>query len=199
MKQLRSDFRYGWRMMRKAKTFSIIAVLTLAIGIGANTAIFSVVYGVLLRPLPFNHADELVYLWHTPPQSSFPGTKTFAVSAANYFDWKAQNQSFQNMAISAFTSMNLTGNGEPQALQGRAVSPEYFSVLQSASLLGRTFAPDEDQPGREHVVVLSYALWQSRFGGDRRLIGRTIRLDELPYTVIGVMPRPFHYPDDAQF
>jgi putative ABC transport system permease protein len=199
VKQIWSDFRYGLRMMRKAKSFSIIAVLTLAIGIGANTSIFSVVYGVLLRPLPFNNADQLVYIWHTPPQSSFPGMKTFAVSAANYFDWKAQNRSFQKMAITSNSSMNLTGIGDPQALRGREVSPEYFSVLESAPLLGRTFAPEEDQPGREHVVVLSYALWQSRFGADRGLIGRTITLDELPYTVIGVMPRNFHFPDDAQF
>src|SRR5438045_1998672 len=124
MKQLWSDFRYGLRTMKKAKGFSIIAVLTRAIGIGANAAIFSVVYGVLLRPFPFKDADRVTYLWHTPPQSNFPGIKTFAVSAANYFDWKAQSRSFEQMSITRYASFNLTGASEPLAVRGRAVSPE---------------------------------------------------------------------------
>src|SRR5437016_4392488 len=106
-------------MMRKAKGFTLLAVLTLAIGIGANTAMFSVIYGVLLRPLPFQDPDRLVQIWHTPPQSSFPGIKTFAVSAANYLDWKAQSHAFDGMAAINFSILNLTGSGEPEALQGR--------------------------------------------------------------------------------
>lgn len=199
MKQLLSDFRYGARMMRKAKVFAAIAVVTLAIGIGANTAIFSVIYGVLLRPLPFNEPDRLVQIWHTPPQSSFPGMKTFSVSAANYLDWKAQSRSFENMAISSYSGLNLTGNGEPQPLRGLRVSPEFFSVLQASPMLGRTIAAGEDQPGREHVIVLSHGLWTAKFGADPSLVGRNVTLDETPYTVIGVMPRNFRYPETAEF
>jgi putative ABC transport system permease protein len=199
MKQLRADFRYGLRMMMKSKLFSIIAVLTLGIGIGANSAIFSVVYGVLLRPLPFKNPERLMYIWHTPPQTSFPGMKTFSVSPANYFDWKHQSHSFEQMAVSGFKGLNLTGIGEPQALRGQAVSPEYFSVLGVAPMLGRSFAPDEDQSGRDHVVILSYGLWKSHFGADRGIVGRTINLDESPYTVIGVMPGNFRFPEYAEF
>ena len=199
MKQLRADFRYGLRMMMKSKLFSIIAVLTLGIGIGANSAIFSVVYGVLLRPLPFKNPERLMYIWHTPPQTSFPGVKTFSVSPANYFDWKDQSHSFEQMAVSGFKGLNLTGIGEPQALRGQAVSPEYFSVLGVAPMLGRSFAPDEDQSGRDHVVILSYGLWKSHFGADRGIVGRTINLDENPYTVIGVMPSNFRFPEYAEF
>src|SRR4051812_18118205 len=191
MKQLLSDLRYGFRMMRKAKGFAIVAVLTLAIGIGANTAIFSVVYGVLLRPLPYKDADRIVYIWHTPPQSSFPGTKTFAVSAANYFDWKAQNSSFEQMAITRNTGFTLTGAGQPTAMRGRLVSPEYFSLLGVQPALGRGFSPDQDQPGKEHVVILSNHLWQTQFGSDRNIVGRTVEFDQVPYTVIGVMPPRF--------
>src|SRR5689334_2962812 len=199
MKQLRADFRYGLRMMMKSKLFSIIAVLTLGIGIGANSTIFSVVYGVLLRPLPFKNPERLMYIWHTPPQTSFPGVKTFSVSPANYFDWKDQSHSFEQMAVSGFKGLNLTGIGEPQALRGQAVSPEYFSVLGVAPMLGRSFAPDEDQSGRDHVVILSYGLWKSHFGADRGIVGRTINLDENPYTVIGVMPSNFRFPEYAEF
>jgi predicted permease len=184
--------------MMKAKAFTIVAVLTLAIGIGANTAIFSVVYGVLIRPLPFREPSRLTHIWHTPPQSSFPGVKTFAVSPANYFDWRAQSHTFEQMSIASFALFNLTGAGRPEALRAQAVSPEYFSVLGTAPMLGRTFAPDEDQPGREHVVVLSYRLWKSHFGGDPGMVGRTIHLDETPYTVIGVMPQNFHFPTWAE-
>ena len=199
MSRIWQDLQYGFRMMKKAKLFALIAVLTLAIGIGANTAIFSVVYGVLLRPLPFKDPNRLVYIWHTPPQSSFPGVKTFAASAANYFDWKAQSHSFEQMAIIASTGANLTGSGQPEALRGASVSPEYFSMLGSAPLLGRTVAPGEDEPGREHVIVLSYGLWKSHFGGNPNVINQTVELDGVPTTVIGVMPKEFHYPGYAQF
>jgi putative ABC transport system permease protein len=199
VKQLFSDFRYGARMMSKAKVFATIAIITLAIGIGANTAIFSVIYGVLLRPLPFHEPDRLVQIWHTPPQTSFPGVKTFSVSYANYADWKKQSQTFEQMAISSFTAFNLTGTGEPEVLRGRQVSPDFFSLLQVSPMLGRTFAPDEDQSGRDHVIILSNAMWKSRFGSDRGLVGRTIMLDDAPYTVIGVMPPNFHYPEYAEF
>ena len=199
MKQLFSDFRYGARMMSKAKLFAAIAIVTLAIGIGANTAIFSVIYGVLLRPLPFQEADRLVQIWHTPPQSSFPGVKTFSVSYANFVDWKKQSQTFEQMAITSFAAFNLTGVGEPEVLRGRYVSPEFFSLLQVSPMLGRTFAPDEDQQGRNHIIVLSNTMWKTRFGSDRGLVGRTVMLDDSPYTVIGVMPPNFHYPDYAEF
>jgi putative ABC transport system permease protein len=189
--QLLADLKYGVRAMRRAKLFTLIAVLTLAVGIGANTAMFSVVYGVLLRPLAYPDADRLVFVWHAPPQSSFPGAKIFAVSAANYFDWKAQAKSFEQMSVIGGARFNLTGAGEPIALIGRTVSPEYFAIMGTAPMLGRTFAPDQDQPGNDHVVVLSYGLWQKQFGGDGNVIGRTVDFDDVPYTIIGVMPPEF--------
>ncbi|MBA3914336.1 MAG: ABC transporter permease, partial [Acidobacteriales bacterium] len=199
MRRIGTDLRYGLHMMKKAKTFTILAVVTLAIGIGANTAMFSVIYGVLLRPLPFDDPDRLVQIWHTPPQSSFPGIKTFSVSPANYLDWKAQSRSFEGMSAINYTVLSLTGKGEPEALQGREVSPDFFSILRVAPMLGRSFAPQEEQPANSHVVVLSHRLWQTRFGGNAGIVGQTVNLDETPYTVIGVMPRNFHYPEDAQF
>jgi len=193
------DLKFGLRMLRKSPAFTAIAVLTLALGIGANTAIFSVVYGVLLRPYAFRDTDRLVLVWHTPPQSSFPGMKTFAVAPGNYFDWKAQNHSFEEMSISAFTRANLTGSGEPEVLNGQAVSPEFFHLLGVSPELGRTFAPGEDQPGHDNVVVLSHALWKSHFGGDPQVVGKTINLNEIPTTIIGVMRADSTIPGYARF
>src|SRR5262245_21532646 len=189
--QLLADLKFGLRALRRGGLFTLIAVVTLAVGIGANTAMFSVVYGVLLRPLPYPDAYLLGFVFHTRPQSSFPGAKIFAVSAANFFDWKAEAKSFERMAVVGGVRFNLTGAGEPIALTGRRVSPDYFSIMGTAPMLGRTFAPDQDQPGNEHVVVLSHGLWQKQFGGDHSVVGRTVAFDDVPYTVLGVMPPEF--------
>ena len=187
MRTLAQDFRHGLRLLAKSPGFTLGAVAVLALGIGANTAIFSVVKAVLLEPLPFPHADRLVRLWHVPPPDAFPGMKKFAVSAANYLDWEKQSRSFENMSIIGYVSMNLSGTGEPEAVAAACVSPDFFSVLETRPLLGRTFTRQDDTPGSERVIVLSHAFWKSRFGADRGIVGRQIRFDGEPRTVIGVM------------
>ena len=201
MHNLLQDVRYGFRTLRKNPGFACAAILVLALGIGANTAIFSVVNAVLLRPLPFPHPEELVKIWHTPPQASFPGMKEFAVSAANYLDWAAQNHVFRDTSIYSFASFNLTGKGEPEFLRARAVSSSFFSVLEAKPLLGRVFSPDEDQPGRNRVVVLTESFWCNHFASDPGVVGKDITLDGAAYRVIGVMRAKSQFPipegDDA--
>lgn len=170
-------------MLRKAPGFSIVAVLTLALGIGANTAIFSFVDGVLLKPLPYPEADRIVEVWEKPPQGDRNG-----ISTMNFLDWRRQNTVFTAMAAQTGGSFTLTGGKEPVQLRGARVSAPYFEILGAKPALGRTFAADEDQPGKEEVVVLSHRLWESRFGSDAAVIGRKIILNNRPYTIIGVMP-----------
>ncbi|MBV9437827.1 MAG: ABC transporter permease [Acidobacteria bacterium] len=194
METLLQDLRYGLRTLYKNPGFAATAILVLALGIGANTAIFSIVNAVLLRPLPFPHPEELVQIWHTPPQSSFPGMKEFAVSAANYLHWAAQNHVFQQTSIYSWAGFNLTGKGEPQFIRARAVSAGFFSVLEARPLLGRLFSPDEDQPGRNRVVILNETFWRNQFGGDPKIVGQDIMLDGAAYRVVGVMPAKFQFP-----
>jgi putative ABC transport system permease protein len=198
MTRMIQDLKYGFRMLRKSPGFTTVAVLVLALGIGANTAIFSVVNAVLLRPLPFRDPGRLVHVWHVPPPKSFPGMTRFAVSAANYLDWKQQNTVFSEMAIFSGKSLILTGGDKPEFIEGAAVTSSFFSVLGADPLLGRTFLPGEDTAGRDHEVVLTYGLWKSRFGGDRSIVNRTITLNNEPYTVIGVMGPRIDYPDFGQ-
>ena len=188
------DLKYGLRMLRKSPGFSLVAVLVLALGIGANTAIFSVVNAVLLRPLPFEEPSRIVHVWHVPPAKQFPGMTRFSVSAANYVDWQRENHVFDKMAIYSGASMNLTGGGKPEFVRAAAVSSDFFGVLGTKPLLGRTFVQGEDQKGHEHEAVLTYAFWKSRFGGDRSIVGRQITMNEEPYTVVGVMGPEFMYP-----
>ncbi len=198
MATLLQDLRYGLRVLLKSPAFSAAAVLVLALGIGANTAIFSVVNAVLLRPLPFRDADRLVMVWHVPPPQQFPGEKTFSVAPANYFDWRAQNHVFQNMALYTGENFTLTGSGQPQSVLAATVEPQFFSVLQAAPMLGRALAPGEDAPGHNHIVVLSYGLWKQQFGGDRDIVGKNISLNGVSYTVAGVMDQRFTRPSYAQ-
>jgi predicted permease len=181
-------------MLRKSPGFSLVALLVLALGIGANTAIFSVVNAVLLRPLPFENPSGIVHVWHVPPPKQFPGMTRFSVSAANYIDWQRQNHVFDKMAIFSAASMNLTGGGKPEFLRAATVSSDFFSVLGTKPLLGRTFVQGEDQLGHEHEAVLTYTFWKSRFGGDRNIVGRQIMMNDEPYTVVGVMGPEFMYP-----
>ncbi len=183
------DTRYALRQLRKSPAFSFTAVLTLALGIGANTAVFSVVYAVLLHPLPFKNADRLTMVWE---QSPHRGWYHNVVSAANFNDWKKENHVFADMAlIDPFVSFNLTGSGEPVEIQAEQVTPNLFSVLGVQPLLGRSFLPEEGRPGSARVVILGHALWQRRYGGDRSIIGKEISLNSENYTVIGVMPSGF--------
>jgi len=192
------DIRFGLRMLRKNPGFTTVAVLTLALGIGANTAIFSVVNAVLLRPLPFRDSGQLMMIWHTPPQKSFPGIPRFVVSPANYLDWRSQNDVFKNMAAVGFAPINVTGTGEPESVLSTKVSADFFSVLQVRPEMGRAFLADDDQPGHGNVVILTNAFWRSHFDADRNVLGKSIRLDDQPYIIIGVMPAEFSFPLQAK-
>jgi putative ABC transport system permease protein len=199
MLNLLPDLKHGIRVLLKNPGFSAAAIIVLALGIGANTAIFSVVNAVLLRPLPFRDPARLVQVWHVPPPKSFPGMTEFAVSAANFIDWQQQNDVFNKMSIYTGSSLNLTGREQPEALQGAAVSADFFSTLQVQPMLGRTFTPDEDQQGRNHAVILTYGLWKSRFAANPNVVGQSVNLDGQPYLVAGVMGPKFRFPDWAQY
>ena len=177
------DVRYAVRTLKKSRGFTTVALLTLAIGIGANTAIFSFVDGVLLKPLPYPEADRIVRVLEKPP-----GGKRNGISTLTFLDWQRQNTVFDFMAAQTGGTFTLTGRGEPVQLQAGLVSAHYFDIYGIQVVLGRTFAADEDQLGKEHVAVLSHKLWESQFGADPALIGRSIRLDGEAYTVIGVLP-----------
>ena len=197
MDTLFQDIRFGFRMLLKAPGFTAAAVVVLALGIGANTALFSVVNAVLLRPLPYPQPERLVQVWHTPPQSSFPGATRFTVSPANYLDWASQNHSFEQMAIYGFMSFNLTGKGEPESILASRVSSNFFSVLRTQPMAGRIFTSDEDSSGHAKVVVISHSFWQSHLGGDPSAIGQTISLNNEPYTIVGIMPAKFGFPTSS--
>src|SRR5690349_9609650 len=189
---LTQDIRYALRMLAKNPAFTIVAVIALALGIGANTAIFSVVNAVLLRPLPFKNPEQLVMLWENAAHLGFPKDTP---SPANFLDWQKQAQSFTGMAAMVERSFNLTGVGEPERLEGRRVSANLFDLLGVPALLGRTFVPDDDKPGT-HVVLMSYSLWQRRFGSDPAVVGRAVTLNGESYTVIGVMSPLVQLPGD---
>jgi len=182
---LLQDMRYALRMLAKNPAFTTVAIIALALGIGANSAIFSVVNAVLLRPLPFKHPEQLVMVWENAAHMGFPRNTP---SPANFLDWQKQAQSFTGMAAMVEHSFNLTGVGEPERLDGRRVSANLFDLLGVPAQLGRSFVPDDDRPGT-HVVLLSHSLWQRRFGSDLAVIGRALSLNGESYTVIGVMPR----------
>src|SRR5260370_24972971 len=194
MARIIQDLKYGLRVLRKRPGVTTTAVLVLGLGIGANTAIFSVVNTVLLRPLPFEDPGRLVHVWHVPPPKSFPGMSTFSVSAANYIDWRRQNHVFEQMAIFRGSSVNLTGGGKPEFLLAATVSADFFSVLGVRPMLGRTFVAGADEIGQEHEVVLSDAFGRSRFAGDRNIVGRQITMNGQAQTVIGVMGPKFMFP-----
>jgi len=198
MNSLLQDLRYAVRQLRKSPGFTAVAVITLALGIGANTSIFSVVNGVLLRPLEFPDADRLVRVWHVPPAKSFPGMTTFAVSAANYLDWERQNHVFEGMAIYSFHGFTLTGSDKPEQVDACAATSGFFSTLGVQPMLGRVFLPEEDQPGHSDVVVLSHRFWQEHFGSNPGIVGHDVKMDGHSYLLAGVMPASFRFPDFAQ-
>jgi putative ABC transport system permease protein len=198
MADLWQDLRHAFRSLRKSPAFAAAAIVVMALGIGANTAIFSVVNTVLLQPLPFAEPSRLVDVWHVPPPKSFPGMTRFSVSPANYFDWAKMSHSFESSSIYGFNSLNVTGADKAEKVNVGAVSSDFFSVLGTPPLLGRTFNAGEDQPGQDHEVVLSHAYWRQHFGGDKNIVGRQIPFNGEPYTVVGVMPSSFTYPTFAQ-
>lgn len=198
MNSLPQDLRYGFRMMRKSPGFAATAILVLALGIGANTAIFSVVNGVILRPLPYPEPERLVRIWHTPPPQNFPGIERFSVSVANFVDWKAQSKSFDGMAMYSFNHADMTGGSKPDVVRLARVTDGFFAVFGMQPLLGRIFTADEDQAGHGRVVILSYPIWKAQFGGDQNVIGRAVSFDGESYSIVGIAPANFRYPEWAQ-
>ncbi|HVF23474.1 MAG TPA: ABC transporter permease, partial [Pyrinomonadaceae bacterium] len=180
------DVRYALRWLRKNPSFTSLAVLTLAVGIGVNTAMFSVVNTVLLRPLPFPEADRIVWMAESGSE-----VRDRWVSYPNFLDWRARNQVFETMSAFRGYSVNLTGTDKPESLNARLVSAGYFTVMRATPLLGRDFTEADDQPGATPVTLLSYGFWQQRFGGDPNIVGREILLDDKAHIVIGVMPESF--------
>lgn len=191
------DVRFAIRQLRKSPGFASMAILIMALGIGANTAIFSLVHAVLLEPLPYQDPNRLVQLWHVPPQSSFPGMTQFAVSAANFLDWQKQNSVFSGMALGSGGGFDLTGQGKPESISVATVTYNFFSLLGTQPLYGRVFLPEEDRPGHNHEIILTYKLWQSHFGADPMVVGRSVTLDGSPYIVVGVMGPKMTKPDFA--
>jgi len=192
------NLKFALRLLRKSPGFASVAVLIMALGIGANTAIFSVVHAVLLEPLPFRDANRIVQLWHIPPQSSFPGMTEFSVSAANFLDWQEQNHVFEQMALYTGAGYDITGMGKPEAIRASPVSDGFFSVLGVQPLYGRVFLPDEDRPGHNHEVILTYKFWQNQYGSNPGVLGKTINFDGEPYVIVGVMGPKMTKPDFAQ-
>ncbi|HZV87375.1 MAG TPA: ABC transporter permease [Candidatus Binatus sp.] len=183
LNQLLADIRFGLRMLRKNPGFTAVAVLTLALGIGANAAVFSVVYAVLLRPLPYKDPSSLIVLNETTPMVG-----TVSVSYPNFLDWRDQSHTFSEMAAVRGVGFNLAGVTQPENISGGAVSPNFLSMLGVRPFLGRDFDASEEKAGTPPVILLSYSLWQSHFGGDPNIVGRTIKLDDRSFTIVGVLP-----------
>ena len=195
MENLWQDLRYSLRLLLRKPGFTAMIVLTLALGIGANTAIFSVVNGVLLRPLPYLDPHRIMTLWQTNAKR---GVMREQVSPANFMDWRDRQKSFAQITAAAPYGFDLTGQGEPESLGAWQVTEGFFEILGVNALHGRTFRPEDFQAGNEHVVVLGYGLWQQRFAGKLEIIGQKMMLDKKPYTVIGVMPQNFRFLAERQ-
>jgi putative ABC transport system permease protein len=188
METLWNDLRYGWRVMRRSPGFAAVAILTLAIGIGANAAIFSIVNGVLLRPLPFPDSSRIVTIWETDANRNVVrGT----ASPAEFLDWRDMNHSFAELSGWRSLLFTITGSGNAEQVHGSQVTGNFFRMLGVGPVIGRDFSSEDEKPGREQVAILTYALWRRHYGGDSSVIGKSILLDEKPYTIIGILPRSF--------
>ena len=195
LERLVQDLRYGLRQLRRTPGFTAVAVLTLALGIGANTLIFSVVNAAILHPLPFRDANRLVTLWVSSSNFGYTGPGT--LTDPDYMEWRKQNRVFSDIAAVRGQPSNLTGVGEPLRLTGAAISPSLLRVLGVNPTLGRPFAAEEENPGHNHVALLSDKVWDSRFGSDPSAVGKAIKLDGEFFTVVGVMPAGFGFPNEA--
>src|SRR5262245_7036971 len=195
MNTLLQDLRYGARMLLKKPGFTLIAVITLALGIGANTAIFSLTNALVLRPFDFPDLDRLVMVSGTTPQQ---GSEFYGMTPADYADLRRQQTAFVDLAAYQRSSATLTGVGEPERVQNVKVAAGFFRLLGGEAALGRVFLPEEEQAGRDQVAALSYGLWSQRFGGDPKIVGATVSLDGKAYTVIGVMPANFNFPKPVE-
>jgi putative ABC transport system permease protein len=193
VENLIKDIRYGFRMLRKSPSFTFFAVAVLALGIAANSAIFSIADAILVRPLPYRDASRLVMVWEDASAYGFPKDTP---APGNFSDWKSRNQVFEDVAALPYGGyFNLTGNGTPEQLDGKKVTANLFSLLGVSPALGRDFRPEDDVPGAPHVAILSHGLWLRRFGGDPQIVGREISLNYQECTVVGVMTRGVQFPD----
>lgn len=195
MDNLLNDIRYATRNLLKRPAFTLIAVFTLALGIGANSAIFSAVNALLINPLPIPEIDRVMTVWDKFPTR---GVEHNEVTMANYLDWKAQNQSFEHLGLSRWWSANLSGVEPPERLQGSLVTGNYFDALGVKPLIGRGLFEEENQPGKDVVAVIGYSLWQRRFAGDPNILNKTITINGITRTIVGVMPKGFNYPKGAE-
>src|SRR5215203_2098188 len=184
-----ASFKYAFRTLRRQPTFTLVAILTLALGIGANTAIFSVIKTVVLNPLPYDAPEKIAILWEVNPDGN-----QGPVSVPTFEDWKREAKSFESLAAYRHVDLSFKGTGDPQNVPALKATPDLFNVLKSQATLGRTFTADEAVVGADRVVVLSDGFWRRALGGDASVIGRTIQLDSVPYTVVGVMPPSFEFP-----
>jgi putative ABC transport system permease protein len=191
-----NDLRFAIRQLLKNPGFTAVAVLTLALGIGANTAIFSMINSVLIESLPYPHPEQLVHVYEAPNG----GQGRNAVSGGAFKDWHEQSSRFAHLAIYEGTDLNLTGVGAPERVSGLKVSSEFLAVLGINPVFGRGFASGEDRVGgNNRIVVLAHSFWQDRYGGDASVIGKTVSLDQIPYTIIGVLPPNALFLDEAMF
>ena len=190
LEQLMQDFRYGARLLRKNAKLTAVVVLTLALGIGANTAVFSIVNAVLLKPLSFSHPEQLVQVWRTHGQGW-----TGSMSTSDLSDWQGQNSMFQGISAYAGRRLSLQNKSEARAFAAARVSPNFFEVMEASPVQGRGFTAEEATLGHEHVVVLGYDLWAQEFGSDPAVVGRGLQISDETYTVIGIAPKGFHFPD----
>ncbi|HEU4870175.1 MAG TPA: ABC transporter permease, partial [Pyrinomonadaceae bacterium] len=195
MESLLSDVRYAVRNLLRRPGFTIIAVVTLALGIGANTTIFSAINALLVKPLPFPELDRVVAIWDKLPNRNLLHNE---VSVANYLDWQAQAQSFEQLALYRWWSANLTGIDPPERIQGFLVTANFLDTTGMKPIMGRTFLPEENQPGKDAVAVITHSLWQRRFGGDPNILNKTITINSITRTVVGVMPERFNFPKGAE-
>src|SRR5215216_3545101 len=195
MESLRSDIRYALRNLLKRPAFTLIAVFTLALGIGANTAMFSAFNALLLKPLPFPELDRVVAIWDKQPSLGYTHNE---VAFANYLDWQSQSQSFEQLALYRWWNANLTGIDPPERIQGFLVTANFLEALGMKPIMGRNFLAEENQPGKDAVAIITHSLWQRRFGGDPNILNKTITINSVVRTVVGVMPEHFNFPKGAE-
>ncbi|HZS48841.1 MAG TPA: ABC transporter permease, partial [Blastocatellia bacterium] len=193
MDRLKQDLRYGIRMLVKKPLFTAVVILSLALCIGANTAVFSIVNAVLLQPYPHINTDSWVYIWEKPQNE---GLSQVSASIVNFRDWKAQNRSFSDMVLWQPYSYSLSGSGTgaPEIITAAVVTPDLFTALDLVPAAGRMLNDSDGKQGPQYVAVISYGLWKRRFGGDPNLVGKTINLNLVPHTVVGVAPQGFSFP-----
>jgi putative ABC transport system permease protein len=190
------DVAQAVRALRRSPGFLLIALVTVALGVGANSAIFNVIRGVLLRPLPFADPDRLIAVYEDNRPDYSPRSQ---LAAADYVDYRRDQSSLIDIGVVSYADLSYEGNGDPVSLRSLRFSTNVFTILGVRPLLGRTFLPDEDEPGRDRVLVLSYATWQSVFGGDSTVVGRTVRMSGTPMQIVGVMPPRFTFGGQEQF